>query len=77
MLPWPISHRTPRLQTPGTTHDNCEARVFWTRAGIALWIYPKSLAFLPAVSRLDMNGGGGLPVREVAAERLAFVKEIA
>jgi hypothetical protein len=73
-----MADQPPHATAPGSRRHARQPRGsrVWARAGIARWIHPKSLPFLPSVSRLDMNADGGLPVREVAAERPAFIKEI-
>jgi len=74
---WVNGGACPVFKLPDAGWDNPGALVFWTEAGIGLWIHPKGFKSLPSVSRLDMAPDDWLPVREVTAEWPTFIKEAA
>lgn len=67
---WVNGNAVPQFDPDGTGG----AIVYWTEAGIGLWVPAVSAEYLASVSRLDMDPDEWLPVREVAAERPAFIK---
>lgn len=72
---WVNGDVVPRFQTPNDGIANPGALVFWTESGIGLWVHPKSLRYLPSISRLDMKPDEYLPVNEVAHEPPKFISE--
>lgn len=74
---WVNGTVAPVFTVPRDGVSNPGTLVFWTADGIGLWVHPHSLQFLPSVSRLDLNLDEWLPVREVAAEWPAFIKDLA
>lgn len=76
---WVNGDTVPEFSIPGVhepANVNPGALVFWTESGIGLWVHPKSLRFLPSISRLDMKPDEWLPVNEVARELPSFIKEM-
>lgn len=74
---WVNGNVVPHFKVPdgGDEPVNAGAIAFWTDAGIGLWIDPSSLRFLESISRLDMAPDQWLPVRLVAADLPAFIKQ--
>lgn len=65
---WVNGDVVPRFRTPNTDDANPGAVLSWTPDGVGLWVHPKSLAYLPSISRLDMVPDEWLPVARVLAE---------
>lgn len=65
---WANGDTIPAFRTPNESNESPGGFVFWTQTGLGLWIHPKSLKYLPSISRLDMKPGQWLPVNEVAHE---------
>jgi hypothetical protein len=74
---WVNGTTVPRFKIPGEydTPTAAGAVVFWTANGVGLWVHPKSPPHLESISRLDMAPDEWLPVRQVAAELPAFIKQ--
>jgi hypothetical protein len=73
---WVNGDIIPQFMTPDARGDqgNPGALVFWVPSGIGLWVHPKSLGFLPSISRLDEGGRNEwLPVNETPAQWPPFI----
>jgi hypothetical protein len=71
---WINGDRAPAYRLPTESSENPGCIAYWTLQGIGLWIHPKSLRFLPSISRLDMKPDEWLPVAAVAGDPPPFVK---
>jgi len=74
---WVDGDAIPRYQNPDAISGSSPgAIVFWTPAGIGVWVHPKSMAYLGSKSTLEMRQEQDrfLPVNEAVAELPAFVQ---
>ncbi|ANZ13402.1 hypothetical protein ACH4YO_37970 [Streptomyces noursei] len=72
---WVNGDFVPKFQVPEENH-NPGAVVFFDDGMIGLWIHPKSLRYLPSISRLDMGHDEWVPVNVVAAELPEHIREM-
>jgi hypothetical protein len=74
---WVKGSAVPVFRTPNEASAHPGALVFWTGAGIGLWVHSRSLSDIPCISRLDMDTEDWLPVNAVSAEWPPFIKATA
>jgi hypothetical protein len=65
---WVNGDTVPGFRLPNETDANPGAIVFWSSDGIGLWVHPKSLQYLPSISRLDMRDDQWVRVAVVAPD---------
>jgi hypothetical protein len=71
---WANGDAIPAFRMPRETDANPGAIVCWSESGLTLWVHPKSLGFIPSISRLDMKPDEWIPVALALAELPPFVK---
>lgn len=65
---WANGDVIPAFKLPNESNANPGALLSWDPAGLALWVHPRSLQWLPNISRLDMQADQWLPIAVALAE---------
>lgn len=71
---WANGDVVPTFQLPPEADTNPGAVVCWTADGLGVWVHPKSLRYLPSISRLDMKPDEWMPVAVALADLPSHVK---
>lgn len=71
---WADGAAVPVFKIPSEADENPGAVVCWTKHGLGIWVHPKSLQYLRAISRLDMEQARWVPIAVALPELPPFVK---
>lgn len=71
---WANGDAIPVFKLPNEGVVNPGAIVCWMADGLGLWVHPKSLRYLPSISRLDMKPDEWVPVAVALSELPPHVK---
>lgn len=72
---WANGDAVPTFKLPPEVDANPGAIVCWTSSGLGLWVHPKSMRYLPSISRLDMQPDQWVPVAVALAELPTHVRD--
>ena len=72
---WANGDVPPVFDLPNGEHSSPGAVTCWTPEGLGVWVHPKSMKFLPQISRLDMQSDQWIPIAVALAEMPAAAKE--
>ena len=65
---WANGDTVPKFRVPVDSHSIPGALVCWTPDGLGLWVHPKSMEYLPSISRLDMQADQWVPIAVALAD---------